>query len=635
MGKEILAKKVDFVIEISSEAARKVGGIYTVLQSKSGKMVELFGDNYLLIGLYDPYVTKGDFFEEEPPAKFQRLFKEVEPLGIKCYYGRWVTGNDTKVILIDPSAFGERRVGNDKQINLIKYELWKNFGIDSLFMGWDFNRNVSWAYSAGIVVEKILQDDSLRGKNCVVHCHEWISGAALLYLKKKNINAGLVFTTHATSLGRAKVASGEDLIKEVSEGLNSGRMVDVQDAYKFKIEGQHLLEKACAENCDVFTTVSDVIAKEAEYMFGRKSDVITPNAIDFNKLPSESEVRYIAQGSREEIQKLCYSIFLPYYKVNPRDSLFIYLSGRYEFYNKGIDLYIKALAKLDHLLRKENSQRDIFAFIFVPTNVSKVKEEICDNLLIINKITSLLKMYKKDVNLISNLREIVEKSVKLAEGEKIDVSEYAQFFIDLPRDIQLEIVKLYRSLKKTNEKPPIECFELSYPNDQILNGLRSLGLDNSPQNKVKVVFYPTYLKPGDGLLHMEYWEVISAFDVGIFPSRYEPWGYTPVEAATMLNLAMTSDRAGFGRYILNNFGKRDSIVVIPMVGKKEEEIVDFIANQVVKISKLEREKLEKLKVEARSIVESCDWEKQIQNYLKAYELSIERKEKRIKSEKNE
>ncbi|MCW1303754.1 MAG: glycogen/starch synthase [Candidatus Parvarchaeota archaeon] len=614
-----------FLIEVSSETARKIGGIYTVLMSKSHRIVEIFKQNYLLVGLYDQYVGKGEFFEEQPPDEtLAKIFSELKGLGIKCYYGKWIVGGDARVILIEPSEFGEKTVNGEKQINLIKYELWKDFGIDSLFMGWDFNRNVLWAYAAGILIEKII--NSYPSFKFIVHCHEWISGAALLYLRKKKVRASLIFTTHATSLGRAKVAAGEDLIKEVNEGIKSGKTVDVQIAYRFKLEGQHLLEKACVNHCDVFTTVSDVIDREAEYMFGRKSDVITPNGIDFNRVPNVGEVKHIARSAREEVEKLCYAIFLPYYAIHPKDSLFIYLSGRYEMYDKGIDLYIKCLAKLDELLRKKQIIKDIFAFIFVPTSITRPNEDICTNLLIVDRMYDLFKSYRIDPEILSDFNEVTKFLAEFSDGKKVDISKFSQFFLDLPQDVKMEAVKLYKNLRKSNSNPPINCFLLTYPNDQILNLLTSLGLVNSQFNRVKVIFYPTYLRPGDGLLHMEYWKVISAFDLGIFPSRYEPWGYTPVEAATMLNLAMTTDKAGFGRYILEKFGEKLSIAVIPMVDRSEEEVIEWMTQHVLKILNLSREELELLKEEARKIVESCDWSTQINSYLKAYELGLRKVE---------
>lgn len=72
---------------------------------------------------------------------------------------------------------------------------------------------------------------------------------------------------------------------------------------------------------------------------------------------------------------------------------------------------------------------------------------------------------------------------------------------------------------------------MNAPQDPIINACRRLGLNNTPENKVKVIFVPAMLNGEDGFLNMPYEEVISACGMGCFPSWYEPWGYTPQESA--------------------------------------------------------------------------------------------------------
>ncbi len=664
---------VDVVFEVSSEAGRKVGGIYTVLRSKSSEMVKRFGDNYYLVGFFDPHSAGEQFREEAPPQDFQQVFRMLEKEGIKCHYGRWMLGSNAQIILVDAWNFGSKLVENshgelkvDKQINAIKGKLWADFGVDSLFEAWDFNENVCWAYACGRLICRLLELERFRGRQAVAHFHEWIAGAGLLYLKKAGVKCGLVFTTHATTLGRSKVSANENLMREVAECLAGKKCVPVQEAYDHKVAGRYLLEKAAASNAHVFTTVSEIVGKEAEYILGRKPDCITPNALDFSAYPQVSALRERHVICRHELQKLFKAAFLPYYSIRTGDAFITYIVTRYEFENKGIDLYIRALALLNRRLK--GSKKPVFALISVPSSVSGPNHVLEDNLLKIDRIKTIL-------------NEELKQNIGIMEYLDNKENERENF------DVYFKVDSLRKSLRKTGAEPPLSCFDLSYDGDLILSKLREAGLLNREDDPVKVLFYPTYLSPGDGLLNMEYEEVINGADMGVFPSRYEPWGYTPVEAAAMLTLAVTSNLAGFGIYISQKFGntKGRGIFVADLTREVEafrideakcdgcgfcvgqgkgavelvngkarivnenlrevlrilagkcpqkalltvkrpatEESVAQIAGNIESALALSQKSLERLKEDAREMAESCSWSEMVQNYLSAYDIAYRR-----------
>lgn len=601
------------VFEVSSEVARKIGGIYTVIQTKSSQLVKELGDNYITIGMYDALRSELEFQKEKTPENFKKTFEELEKQGIACYYGRWIDASNARCILIDASKFSQRAVKvpykeSDSMLNSIKYTLWKEYGIDSLFMDWDFNEAVSWAWAAGMLIEKLVEGPFSKKCN-VAHFHEWLAGAGLLYLKLKKVHIGTVFTTHATALGRSLMSFDFDLQKAVSSGIKNKTTADVQLAFQRKVEGKHLMESACAKNSDVFTTVSEPMSNEVQFILGKKPDVITPNALDFTKFPAVKQVIKMKQENKDDLNNLLISMFCPYYAIELKDKLLVYISGRYEMKNKGIDIFIRALGDLNEELKKLKQKKQIFAFIFVPTNIIEPKEYIMMNMLVMSKINDLIQE-EADIKQQGNIiQAIAANSLKIKN-----------------KALEQEISKLVKSFEKQGLKPPISAFELAYSHDAILDLLAASGLENNEEDVVKIVFYPTYLNPGDKLLNMSYNSAISAFDAGVFPSRYEPWGYTPVEAGAYLSLAVTTDLAGFGKFLQKKVKQNNtqSIKVLEVEDKNEDEVVIQLKDYLKKIFFLKRNELEKLQRKSRKIVELSDWKSQVKKYYTAYNLAVRR-----------
>lgn len=603
--------KFDYLFEVSSEAGRKIGGIYTVIKSKTEELVKTLENRYMLFGMYDIHSAEEEFIHEDAPSDIEGAFKQLKEQGIDCHWGRWKKGSNARLILIDAWKYGNEEIGNgngvrEKRISLIKNQLWKDYKIDSLFMGSDFDNNVMWAYAVGEVIKKILELERFKGQKVITHFHEWISGAGLLNLKSSKTKAGLVFTTHATSLGRTLASSGRDLIQEAISAEKEQRKIDDGEAYKFKLEGQHLLEKACAENANIFTTVSEITAKETKYILGKYPEVVTPNALNFKSYESVSVLKEKAFINREKINEFLRAYFLPFYETKVHNSPLIYLSGRYEVRDKGIDIFIDMLSKLNAELIRTKYDRNVFAFIFVPSNVKMPRSDLTNNL-------AVFKHIEREVNkTLAYLKEAAISNVLKGEGYSCDLS-----------DSMYEVKNLVRSIEKTTTNPPTCCYELNYDKDRILTMLSEKGLTNKKEDIVKVIFYPTYVREKDGLLEMQYYDVINGMDIGIFPSRYEPWGYTPIEAGAFLNVAFTTDYAGYGRFIKNHAPDNPAIKVINMEGRKTEDIVNDLESSVELLINMDSDELQDLKIEARKIAEMSSWTEQIGKYYEAYERAAQ------------
>jgi glycogen(starch) synthase len=613
----------DPLFEVSSEAGNKVGGIYTVLQSKSLEMTRAFGESYHLIGFYDESSAKTELERMKMPSEISRACRKLSPLGIHCHYGRWTHGSDAKLMLLDATSFMNEVVDGKKRVDLIKTGLWDKYRIDSLMMPWDFTLNVGWSHAAGMLVEELS-----KGKKAIAHFHEWISGAGLLYLKNKGSHVKTVFTTHATTLGRTKSAWEGNLMREVSAGLKRGSSVNIQEAFKYKVEGKHLMESVCAAEADVFATVSKVVGMEAHYILGVKPALITPNGLDFSRFGDIASITKSQEERRTDVENFLYTYFLPYYDLDCKDALFTFISGRYEFENKGIDIFIEALGKLNR-----TAKQNVFAFIFVPAGVKGIRPEVTRNLSAVDRILDNIKkvVHKRHDEVIFSDNKAIDRAKRFEEVIRDEEIALLRSIADNSiknhswkgERLIKESTNLFKGLK-TVGNAPLSAFEMHNHSDLIIDSLQDNGLGNKKKDKVKVVFYPTYIKPGDGLLNMSYYSVVNAMDMGVFPSRYEPWGYTPVESAALMNLAVASDLSGYGQFLLENFGdmSKRGIRVLMMDGKTNKEIVRQLYGIFSEVSQMNRDELLGLKKDARKVAEKDNWKELIKYYKKAYEMAV-------------
>jgi glycogen(starch) synthase len=186
--------------------------------------------------------------------------------------------------------------------------------------------------------------------------------------------------------------------------------------------------------------------------------------------------------------------------------------------------------------------------------------------------------------------------------------------------------ELERRLKKNRRAgdPPICTHDLEYRQDAILNGLAAAGLENKKDDRVKVVFYPAYLTGTDKLLNLNVREAIQGCHLGVFPSYYEPWGYTPLEAAAEGVPAVTSDLSGVGRFIkqLPRDKQHPGIFVIDNDGKSESEVAAQLGGILYDYATMAQKDRVANKINARELVNYCDWENLAENYIVAQNKAL-------------
>lgn len=597
--KRVPIKTREWVFEVAWEVCNKVGGIYTVIVSKASKMQQHY-KNYFLVGPYFSDQVKGEFIEKDSPKNFKRVFAELEEEGIECHFGEWLIEGKPKAILIDFKKFLPR-------INEIKAQLWEAFRIDSLETGNDFNEPVVWSFAAGRLIEKISKGN--KTAKIIAHFHEWLSGTGLLYLKKFSKKIGTVFTTHATVLGRT-LAFREINFYPFINGINAEN-----EAAKFGVKAKHQLEKAVAKNSDIFSTVSIITGIESGVFLERDPDIIVGNGLDTEKLPSFEDLVIKHRVQRDRLREFVLSYFFPYYTFDPEETLFYFISGRYELKAKGIDVFIKALSALNQKLIQERSEKTIITFLLIPSYIKGVRPDVLEN-----------KQLFEDIK--DSLEEISEETKRkilysLAEGKKLETETlFNEKFLF---EVKKKILK-----SKKEDLPPLSTHVID-ENDRVISLLKENKLDNRKENKVKVIFYPTYLNGYDGLSNLNYQEMVLACHLGLFPSFYEPWGYTPLETAAVGVASMTTDMAGFGQFLKNIKGnkKNPGIFILERFGKEEKAIVKSLAEIMHRFSCYSKKQRIENKINAKKISAFADWKILAKNYFKAHELAL----KKVKNRK--
>ena len=591
-----MENKADVLLEVSWEVCNKVGGIYTVVKSKSAKMVEAYGDGYFTIGPYFASKAIGQFEEELPHDACRAAFEEMKKEGIICHCGKWLIEGRPTAILID-------FVNYMSKANEIKKEMWDSYKIDSLRAPADYDEPLVWSYVAGMLIEKMLP--SLGSRKVVAHFHEWLSGAGILYLKKKKITVGTVFTTHATVLGRTLANSNIDLYN-VWDKINPE-----QEVLKYNVEAKHGVEKNSAAFADVFTTVSEITGMEASYFLKKKPDVLLPNGLDISKFPTFEEIIIKHKLQRDRIREFMLYYFFPYYTFDPKETLTYFIAGRYEFHDKGIDIYIKALGKLNEKLKQSKSKKTIIAFIWVPANFRNIKHELLENRTLYQDIKDALEEVDDDV----------EKNLVYSFVADKKIQKESLFDEDFLAEMK---IRISRFVKKG--MPPVSTHDLYGGDDMILSAINSANLKNREDDPVKIVYYPIYLSGADGLLNLNYYEAMQGSHLGVFPSYYEPWGYTPLEAGALGVSSITTDLAGFGRFFCSECAQTDTpgIFVLKRLNRKDEDVVNELTSIMEKFALLSREQRTANKLQARQTASLADWRIFISNYTDAHELAVKR-----------
>ena len=535
------------LFEVSWEVCNKVGGIYTVLSTKAKTLVDRMGDDYIAVGPWLLSEAEHDIpFDED--ARADSFAESCRDMGVPVRIGRWRIPGSPRTILVEFSRLYDQK-------DDVLSELWEDFGVDSISGSWDYVEPVLFGHAVGRVIEKWWQEKlAPQHKRAVVHAHEWMTGSSLLYVKQRVPALGTVFTTHATMLGRSLSSLGHS----PEDGL--GDSTAEQLAEDNGVVAKHSIEGVCAREADTFCTVSEITAREAELLHRRAPEPVTPNGIDLDVVDALA-----GDSSREQARTALHHVASRFFGEDLNDAAYLAVSGRYEFHNKGIDVLLEALARLN-----EQEGRRIVLFVLVPAGNSGVRSEFLER---------------------------AEKPLDEIDGP-LGISTHNLF------DAEQDPVH-------------ISCAEL--------------GLDNAPDARVRVLQIPIYLEADDGFLNLPYGAVVRAMDLTCFPSYYEPWGYTPQESLAFGIPTVTSDYAGFGRWVReSNLGPDDGVTVLDRVHVQYDDVVGALAT-VIDGFLTDARSASELREACRATAARTSWSGFIQHYDEAYAAAAARVQERMKS----
>ena len=553
--------KPDYIFESSWEVCNKVGGIYTVLSSRAKTLQEEMKDRILFIG--------PDFWKEEESPYFKEdssLFAqwqwEAKEQGLKVRVGRWTVPGEPIAILVDFTPYFAQK-------DEIYGWLWENYGVDSLHAYGDYDEASMFSYAAALVVESFYntQLSPLSAQPKVIyHANEWMCGLGALYINAHLPQIGTVFTTHATSIGRS-IAGNQKPLYDYLFAYNGDQM-----AGELNMQSKHSIEKQTALHVDCFTTVSDITANECKELLDKPVDVVLPNGFDNSFVPKGAQFTSKRKAARKRLLAVANALLG---EQLDDDTLIVSTSGRYEFRNKGIDVFVEAM---NRLLRDKDLKKKVVAFIEVPGWVGEPRKDLQE---------------------------------RLTSGQKYDT----------PLDV-----------------PQVTHWLHNMSHDNVLSMMKYYDMHNRKDEMVKVIFLPCYLDGKDGILNMTYYDIVLGNDLCVYPSYYEPWGYTPLEAVAFKVPCITTDLAGFGLWANSEFGGRygeieDGVKVIHRTDYNYSEVADAIKDTVAEFSAMDKKQVDACRKAADNLSKKALWSEFIKFYYEAYDIALQRAEERMNKTK--
>ncbi len=550
-----LQKEIGLLFETSWEVCNKIGGIYAVLSTKARALHEQFGDRLVFIG---PDVWNADnpspYFQERKTLLKGAAQRLELPFGISIRVGRWKCPGSPLVILV-------KFQGVESILPEVFGKMWELYGVDSLHSYGDYSEGCAYSVAASIVIKSLAQYLGVEDKKVVAHFNEWTTGMGLLWLKYQMPQAATLFTTHATSIGRSICGNGKPLY-DYFHGYNGDQM-----ARELNMESKHSLEKAAAHQADCFTAVSEVTARECEQLLEIRPQVVTPNGFEPDFVPEGSRYSRRVNAGREKLLAIAKALTG---KTYPSDTFLIATSGRNEYRNKGLDVYLDSAATIASALQA--SDREVLAFVLVPG------------------------------------------WLKEPSGELI---------VNLNSGGSLEVNPSWLTHRLHNEDSDPTCRRII---DLELQG--SVGTDKH----LKVIFIPVYLDGGDGIVNISYYDLLPALDLTIFPSYYEPWGYTPLESVAFSVPTITTDKSGFGQWVLSSMPNsilESGVKVVVRNDSDYSTTVGMISSAAIEYLRADAPDIARGRMAAAQTAAKADWKFFITHYDDAFKTALNRRDSRL------
>ena len=539
----------DYIFETSWEVCNKVGGIYTVLSTRANSLQKIYKDRIFFIGPDLWERQESPWFKEDRTLYPEWCDDALQNQHLEIRAGRWDIPGEPIVFLVKFDQFLSKQ-------NEIYTKMWLDYEVDSIDAYGDYHESVIFAYVTGLLIESFYRYHSLEPYHVIAHFNEWMLGTGALYIKKKVPKIATIFTTHATSIGRSIAGNNLPLYNHLKE-YNGDQM-----ARQLNMSAKHSIEKKAAQHVDCFTTVSEITAQECTQFLERQPDVVTPNGFEKGFIPTGRAY----QQSRKRARKVLLEVAeMTMGHAIHRDALLIGISGRYEYKNKGIDVFIEAM---NRLRKMKELTKDVVAFIMIPGWIKGPREDL----------------------------------QALLSG-------------DLPKETA------------SSSGCPFTTHNLVDPQqDMITNQVQHAGFCHSQDERVKIIFVPSYLNGNDGIFNLSYYDLLIGLDLTVFPSYYEPWGYTPHESVAFSVPTITTTLAGFGVWAQKEGDKTegldDGIEVIYRNDDNLPEVAEEIASLIYDFTLKSVEQIKILKQSAAALSDRADWAHFVAHYQEAYRKAL-------------
>jgi glycosyltransferase involved in cell wall biosynthesis len=508
-------KQPEYIFETSWEVCNRVGGIYAVLSTRAASMQAEHPDKVFFFG--PDFGDHSDIYFKED----KRLLRKWQaPTDIPVRIGRWQVPGEPIAILLKFDALWPKK-------DEIYSWAWNKFQVQSHAAYGDYDESCLFGYAAGMVMESLYkwlihnaQGTMQNGKpQFCMHANEWQTAFSVFYLRDHCPEIATLFTTHATGIGRSIAGNGKPLY-DYFEGYNGDQM-----AAELNMVSKHSVEKQAAHWADCFTTVSDITARECKQLLDKPVDIVTPNGFEPTYVPQGKAYDARRAEAREALRKVAGEQLGG---VVPENALFVCISGRQEWKNKGIDVFASALDKLaQKIYHSQQLEREVIAFVMIPY------------------------------------------------------------------------------------------------------------LDRAPSRKgrVSAIFVPYYLDGRDPLFGKTYYDLLIGMDVSVFPSYYEPWGYTPLESCAFHVPTITTSLAGFGVWASQQ-KEQYGVVVIDRNDSNFDEVAEHIAEDLLRFDRLSKEEKIRARKEAAAIAKKADWKHFFKYYRQAYQIALKKAKSRINELQN-
>ncbi|KAF8321343.1 glycogen synthase [Clavulina sp. PMI_390] len=518
------------LFEVAWEVANKVGGIYTVIKTKVPVTVKEYGDRYCLMGplSYKTAPMEVEAYEPTEPALIATL-AAMRERGAKVLYGRWLIEGAPNVILFDTNS-------QLHKLDEWKGDLWNLAGIPSPPNDTETNDAILFGYLVAWFLGEYATHNMEQAIVC--HLHEWQAGVAIPLCRKRHLDVTTVFTTHATLLGRYLCAGSVDF-------YNNLQYFDVDhEAGKRGIYHRYCIERSATHCADVFTTVSHITAYESEHLLKRKPDGVVPNGLNVVKFQAMHEFQNLHATSKAKIDDFVRGHFYGHYDFDLNNTLYLFTAGRYEYRNKGVDLFVESLARLNHRLQAMGSTVTVVAFIIMPAATHSYTIDAL-------KGQAVTKQLRDTVTEIQNRigNRLFEHAARYNDS-KPETGALVPELSELLTEEDRVLLKRRIFALKRNSLPPVTTHNMADDGtDPILSQIRRVQLFNRDTDRVKLVFHPDFLNANNPILGLDYEEFVRGCHMGVFPSYYEPWGYTPAECTVMGIPSITTNLSGFGSFM--------------------------------------------------------------------------------------